>query len=79
MRVSSLPARHVEDACTRRKLQNIEQPRYFVPVALEREEGLVLEQILGVEIRRPPVGFGDQKKTGSRYAPYTSSIAARIS
>jgi hypothetical protein len=28
-----------------------------VPVALEGEQGFVLEQILGVEIRTPPVGF----------------------
>jgi len=69
MRVSSLPARHVEESRARRKLENLQQPRYFVPVTLEREDGLVLEQVLGVEVGRPPIGFRGQKKTGSRYAP----------
>ena len=62
----SLAARHVEKPSAGWQLENVEQPRHFVPVALEREERLVLEQILGVEIRRPPVGFRGQKKTGSR-------------
>jgi hypothetical protein len=69
VRVSSLPARHVEESRARRKLENLQQPRYFVPVTLEREDGLVLEQVLGVEVGRPPIGFRGQKKTGSRYAP----------
>ena len=47
-------------------------------IALEREQGFVFLEVLGVEVRRPPVRPG-QKNTGSRYAPNTSSIAARIS
>jgi hypothetical protein len=79
MRVAALAARHIENARPRGKLQQIDETRDFPAVALEREERLVLEEIMRVEVRRPPVGFRRQKKTGSRYAPYTSSIAARIS
>lgn len=64
--MSALSTRHVEQTRAGRELDNIQQPRYFVTVALEREERLVLEQILGVEVGRPPVRFRGQKKTGSR-------------
>jgi hypothetical protein len=80
--MSSLTARDVEHARAGRKSEHIDQTRRLTPIALEREQRLVLEQILIVEVRLPPFGalLGQaQKKTGSRYAPNTSSIAARIS
>lgn len=70
VRVATLPARHVEDARAGGQLQDLEQTRDLSSVTLEREERFVLQQVLGVEVRRPPVGLrGGQKKTGSRYAP----------
>jgi len=79
MSVSSLPARDVKNSGSMRKAQNVNDTGCFVSVALEREDWLILEQIPGVEIRLPPLGCFSQKKTGSLYAPNTSSIAARIS
>lgn len=78
--VAALAARAVENAGARGKSEQLDQARDFRAVALEAEERLVLEEILGIEVRRPPlVGLARQKNTGSRYAPNTSSIAARIS
>src|SRR5450755_2762598 len=76
MRVPALPARHIEDARVRRKLQHLHNPGDIAPVCFRREYRLVLEQVLRVEIVAPPLG---QKNTGSRYAPNTLSSAARIS
>ena len=56
MRVSSLPARDVEDARARGKTQDVHQARDFAPVALEGEKRLVLEQVLAVEVTLPPLG-----------------------
>jgi hypothetical protein len=68
--MATLPTGHVEDARAGGQLQYLEQARDLSSVTLEREERFVLEQVLGVEVRRPPVGLrGGQKKTGSRYAP----------
>jgi hypothetical protein len=69
MRVSSLAARNVEDARAGRKAEDVDQARNLAAIALEREQRLVLEQILIVEVRLPPLGalfLGAQKKTGSR-------------
>jgi hypothetical protein len=77
--VPSLPAWDVENPRSNRKPKHVDDPRCFLTVPLEREYRLILEQIMGVEIRLPPFGGLFQKKTGSRYAPNTSSIAARIS
>jgi hypothetical protein len=92
MGVPSLPAGDVEDTRPRREREDLEQARDLAAVALRREDRLVLEEIVGVEVMSPPVGAADgagapgrtlagraQKNTGSRYAPNTSSIAARIS
>ena len=89
VRVAPLAARHVENARAGRQPEQLDQPRDFLPVALEREERLVLEQILRVEVRIShhsrcfaralSRASRAQKKTGSRYAPNTSSSAARIS
>ena len=54
VRVSSLPARNVEDARARWQSEEIDEPCNFPAVALEREHGLVLAKILLVEITSPP-------------------------
>jgi hypothetical protein len=70
MRVSALPARYVENASAGRQPEHFDETRYLVAIALEREERIVLNQILVVEIGRPPIGGrptrGAQKNTGSR-------------
>ena len=78
MRMTSLPAGYIENPGAGRQAENVDQPRDFVPVALELEDRLILEEIMGIEIRLPPFTFL-QKKTGSLYAPKMSSMAARIS
>jgi hypothetical protein len=55
MRMAPLPTRHVEDARARGQLEDLEQTRGLAPVALEREERFVFKQVLGIEIRRPPI------------------------
>jgi hypothetical protein len=67
--MSSLAAWNVEDSRARRKAEDVDQARDFAAIALEREQRLVLEQIVIVEVRLPPLGallLGAQKKTGSR-------------
>ena len=71
-----LPARHVEDPRIGGQAEDVHDPRHVAPVLLEREDRLVLEQVLRVEVVAPPLR---QKNTGSRYAPNTLSSAARIS
>jgi hypothetical protein len=77
--VPALPARYIEYARANRKREQLDETRYFLAVALGREEKTVLTEIVGVEGRLPPLTRFCQKKTGSRYAPKTASIAARIS
>lgn len=79
MRVTALPARDVENSRSDRQTQDFLQPRDLDPVAPQVEDRLVLPQVMGVECRLPPLRGFLQKKTGSRYAPKTDSIAARIS
>jgi hypothetical protein len=79
MRVPSLTAWHVQNTRPDGKSEQIYQPSDLLAVALWREKKTVLEQIVGVERRLPPLARCRQKKTGSRYAPKTDSIAARIS
>lgn len=76
MRMTSLTAGTIEDTRTDGKLEELDQPRDVGAIADGVEQRLILEQIPRVEIRGPPLG---QKNTGSRYAPKTSSSAARIS
>jgi hypothetical protein len=67
--MSSLAAWNVEDSRARRKAEDVDQARDFAAIALEREQRLVLEQIVIVEVRLPPfgaLGLRAQKKTGSR-------------
>lgn len=81
MRVPALAAWSIENSRAGRKLEDVNQPRNFAPVVLQREERFVLGKIVFVKKGFPPLGGCGlpQKKTGSRYAPKTSSIAARIS
>jgi len=68
--VSALSARHIENARPRRQPEQIEQARHFATITLEGEQGLILEQILIVEVRLPPLVAlllpRAQKNTGSR-------------
>jgi hypothetical protein len=50
MRVPSLPARNVEDSRSVRKAKHVDYTRCFVPIALEREDRLVLQEVLGIEV-----------------------------
>lgn len=59
--------------------EELDNARCFLAIALERKQWPILEEIVGVEGRLPPLFRLGQKKTGSRYAPKTDSIAARIS
>ena len=52
----SLAAGNVEDLRAVRRAEDVDEPRDFLTIALEGEEGLVLEQVLRIEIRLPPVG-----------------------
>jgi len=54
MRVAPLPARAVEDSGTAREAEDLDQPRDLLPVTREREQRLVLAQILLVEVVGPP-------------------------
>jgi len=50
-----LAARDVENSCSGRRAEDVDEPGDLAPVALEGEEWLVLEQILRVEVVFPPV------------------------
>ena len=85
--MTPLTARDIQNARASGKAKQLDQPTDIATIAREIEDRLILEQILGVEVRLPPIDFPgsllpgrrSQKKTGSRYAPNTFSIAARIS
>jgi hypothetical protein len=65
MRMPALPAGNVEYPSSDRQPQYVYDSCDFLPIALQREYRLILEQILGIEIRLPPLRFY-QKNTGSR-------------
>ena len=79
VRVSPLAARDVEYARSYGQTEEINETRRFLTIALRGKERAVLQEVVGVEGRLPPLARLRQKKTGSRYAPNTVSIAARIS
>jgi len=79
MRVPALATRDVENARSRRQSQKLDEPRSLLAIALEGKKRAVLQQIVSVERGLPPLFRFLQKNTGSRYAPNTVSIAARIS
>lgn len=79
MGVAPLATRHVENARCHRQPEQLYEARRFPTIALGREQETVFQEIVGIEGRLPPLARFLQKKTGSRYAPNTDSIAARIS
>jgi hypothetical protein len=66
MRVSPLSAWDVEYPRSDGEAEQIYQPRCFLAIALWSEEEAVLQEIVGVERRLPPLARLLQKKTGSR-------------
>jgi hypothetical protein len=64
--MSALTAGHIEDARPDGKLEEVDQPGGVAAILLRGEKRLVLEQIVGVEVRRPPLRPSAQKNTGSR-------------
>jgi hypothetical protein len=58
VRVPTLAARHVEDSGPERKAGDLENASDFLAVPLQAEERLVLQQISGIEERRPPLASG---------------------
>ena len=64
--MASLAAGHVEHARADRETEDVDESRDFLPIALGREERAVLEEIVGVECRLPPLARFLQKNTGSR-------------
>ena len=77
--MASLTTWSIENARSDRKSQNFDDTRDLGAIALRSENWSVLEEIMRIEIAFPPLRLSTQKNTGSRYAPKTSSIAARIS
>jgi hypothetical protein len=66
MRMSSLPARDIEYARSNRQAEQIYEASCFLAIALGREERAILQEIVGIEGRLPPLARFLQKKTGSR-------------
>ena len=56
VRVAAVAARNIEDLRAGAELEHIEHARDLSPIAFGRENGLVLEQVLLVKIRAPPLG-----------------------
>src|SRR6266496_2789970 len=79
MRVTTLPTWSIENARADGKSQNFDDTRDFGAITLRGEDRSVFQEIMRIEIAFPPLRLSTQKNTGSRYAPKTSSIAARIS
>ena len=69
MRVPALAAWDIEHTSAGREREELDEPRDLAPIAREVEDGLVLEQVVRVEVGRPPLvrlSRRAQKKTGSR-------------
>jgi hypothetical protein len=66
MRVPALAAGDVEYPRVHRQLQQLDQTSGFTAVTLWSEERPVLEEVVSVERRLPPLALLSQKKTGSR-------------
>jgi hypothetical protein len=68
--MAALPAWDVEDPRAGGEPKQVDNASDFVAVARKIEDGLVLEQVVGVELLRPPLCFSlfrpAQKNTGSR-------------
>ena len=79
VRMATLTAGRIENTRANGKSERIDDARRLGTIALSCEYGSVLEEVVRIEIAFPPLRLSTQKNTGSRYAPKTSSIAARIS
>jgi hypothetical protein len=66
MGMPTLAARHVENARAGRHSEDVDHSRDFLSISLELEDRLVLEKVVGIEVRLPPFAFFLQKNTGSR-------------
>jgi hypothetical protein len=66
MRVTPLSAGYVKYTRAAWQAEEIDEPRDFGAITLQRKEWPVLPQIVGVESRLPPFVRFLQKKTGSR-------------
>jgi hypothetical protein len=66
MRVTTRAAGDIQHARANGKREELDEARYFLSIALEREEETILTEIVGVECRLPPLARFFQKKTGSR-------------
>ena len=66
VRVATLSTRYIEDSRPRRKAQDLYHARDFGAISLRSKKRSVLEEIVGVERRLPPLFRLSQKKTGSR-------------
>jgi len=64
--VTTLTAWYVEYTRAVGQSEELDESRYFLPIALEREKWSVLQEIVGVECRLPPLARLLQKNTGSR-------------
>jgi hypothetical protein len=64
--MTTLAARHVEDTRSVRQAEQLDETRSFLAVALGGEEEAVLQEVVVVEGRLPPLFRFPQKKTGSR-------------
>ena len=79
MGMAALTAWRIENPRANGKSEHIDDSRSLRAIALRCEDRGVLEEVVRIEIAFPPLCLSTQKNTGSRYAPKTSSIAARIS
>jgi hypothetical protein len=79
VRMAPLPTWRIEDARANGKSEHVDDARGLGSIPLRGEDRRVLEKVVRIEIAFPPLRLSTQKNTGSRYAPKTSSIAARIS
>jgi len=54
--MTALPARHVEDAGPDGQREQLDQSGDVMPILRIAEERLVLGEVAGVEVGRPPLG-----------------------
>jgi hypothetical protein len=84
VRVPSLPARAIQNARGDGKLQDLDEPSDLAAVALQVEERLVLDEILRVEVRLPPIrgrrredGGGRPRTTASFLRPPSAFLSQK--
>lgn len=66
MRMAPLSAWRVQNPCTDRKPEHLDEPACLAAITLRCEDRRVLQKILRIEIAFPPLRAARQKKTGSR-------------